>query len=65
MNETCNFVMDAVADRDERLAWRIIRRFARGNVRMQKAVMLSRKRLDEQAEARAQHIARLRRIYGV
>ncbi len=56
---------EIIERRDERVAWRIIRRFARGNVRMQQAAMLSKERLDEQAEARARRIARLRETYGV
>ncbi len=55
----------ATQTRDERIAMRVIQRFARGNVRMQQGALLTRQRLDERAALRKKLIARLRELYGV
>jgi len=55
----------ATQARDERIALRVIQRFARGNVRMQQGALLTRQRLDERAAQRKKLVARLRELYGV
>ena len=50
---------------DEEIALRVISRFSRGNVRMQKQSILTREKLDARARRRAVQIARLKKIYGI
>ena len=51
--------------RDEEVALRVIRRFSRGNVRMQSGAFLTREQLDARARARSRRIARLKSLYKV
>ena len=55
----------ASVSRDAVTALRVIGRFSRGNVRLQKGALLTREQLDERARARAERLVRLKRLYGM
>jgi len=51
--------------RDDGIVRRVIARFSRGNIRMQRGAFLTREELDRRAGARKERLDRLRRLYGV